>query len=50
MKKKDYMDIVKKAKEYIAAGDIFQANLSQRVSASIGDKVAWDLYKILQIH
>jgi len=48
MKKKDYMDIVKKAKEYIAAGDIFQANLSQRVSAHISDKSPWDLYKILR--
>ena len=48
MKKKDYMDIVKKAKEYIAAGDIFQANLSQRVSAHIGNKSPWNLYKILR--
>jgi anthranilate/para-aminobenzoate synthase component I len=48
MKKKDYMDIVKKAKEYIAAGDIFQANLSQRVSAHISDKSPWELYKILR--
>jgi anthranilate/para-aminobenzoate synthase component I len=47
MKKRDYMDIVKKTKEYIAAGDIFQANLSQRVSAYIGDKNPWKLYRIL---
>jgi anthranilate/para-aminobenzoate synthase component I len=47
MKKNDYMDIVKKAKEYIAAGDIFQSNLSQRVSAYIGDKSPWRLYEIL---
>lgn len=47
MKKDDYMDIVKKTKEYIAAGDIFQANLSQRVSAYIGDKSPWSLYRIL---
>jgi anthranilate/para-aminobenzoate synthase component I len=48
MKKRDYMDIVRRAKEYIAAGDIFQANLSQRVSANIDKKDPWNLYKILR--
>jgi len=48
MKKEDYMDMVKKAKEYIAAGDIFQANLSQRVSAFIGDLRPWSLYTTLR--
>jgi anthranilate/para-aminobenzoate synthase component I len=48
MKQKDYMDIVKRTKEYIAAGDIFQANLSQRVSAHIGSKSPWNLYGILR--
>lgn len=48
MPKQDYMDIVKKAKEYIAAGDIFQANLSQRVSAHIMHKSPWNLYRILR--
>jgi anthranilate/para-aminobenzoate synthase component I len=48
MKKQDYMDIVRRAKEYIAAGDIFQANLSQRVSAHIENKDPWNLYKILR--
>jgi anthranilate/para-aminobenzoate synthase component I len=47
MKKSDYMDIVRRAKEYIAAGDIFQSNLSQRVSAYIEGKSPWRLYKIL---
>jgi len=47
MGKKYYMDIVKKAKKYIKAGDIFQANLSQRVSADIGDVTAWQVYKVL---
>jgi para-aminobenzoate synthetase component 1 len=47
MKKNDYMNIVKRAKEYIAAGDIFQANLSQRVSAHIKNKSPWNLYRIL---
>jgi len=48
LSKKQYMDIVKRAKEYIAAGDIFQANLSLRVSAEIGDTNTWSLYKILR--
>ncbi|MCG2813647.1 MAG: anthranilate synthase component I family protein [Thermodesulfovibrionales bacterium] len=48
MSKEQYMDIVKRAKEYIAAGDIFQANISLRVSADIGDIKPWSLYKILR--
>jgi anthranilate/para-aminobenzoate synthase component I len=48
MKKEEYMDIVSRAREYIAAGDIFQANLSQRVSAHIGNKNPWNLYGILR--
>ncbi len=47
MGKKRYMDIVKRTKEYIKAGDIFQANLSQRVSADIGETPAWEIYKLL---
>ncbi|MEW6715480.1 MAG: anthranilate synthase component I family protein [Nitrospirota bacterium] len=45
--KKDYMDMVVKTKEYITAGDIFQANISQRVSAEIGNIKPWELYKAL---
>ncbi|MDI6801998.1 MAG: anthranilate synthase component I family protein [Thermodesulfovibrionales bacterium] len=48
MSKQQYMNIVRRAKEYIAAGDIFQANLSQRISAYINDKSPWDIYKILR--
>jgi anthranilate synthase component I len=48
MSKDGYESIVKKAKEYIAAGDIFQANLSQRLSAEIPDIDPWSLYKILR--
>ena len=48
IKKEVYMEMVMRAKEYIAAGDIFQANLSQRVSAYIKDKDPWDLYKSLR--
>lgn len=48
MRKEQYMDMVARAKEYIAAGDIFQANLSQRVSAYIGNLSSWSLYKVLR--
>ena len=47
MGKRAYMDIVQRAKEYIRAGDIFQANLSQRVSAHIGDISPWHIYSVL---
>lgn len=46
--KEQYMDMVKKAKEYIAAGDIFQTNLSLRVSADIGNTDPCDIYAILR--
>jgi anthranilate/para-aminobenzoate synthase component I len=48
MRKEEYMDMVKRAKAYIAAGDIFQANLSQRVSAYIGELNPWRLYTVLK--
>lgn len=48
MEKNEYMDMVARAKEYIAAGDIFQANLSQRVSAYIGEQSPWMLYTTLR--
>jgi len=47
MGKKRYKDIVRRTKEYIKAGDIFQANLSQRVSADIGEASEWEIYKLL---
>ncbi|HDK41246.1 MAG TPA: anthranilate synthase component I family protein, partial [Nitrospirae bacterium] len=43
----DYIEMVKRAKDYIKAGDIFQANLSQRVSADISRTGPWDIYKTL---
>ena len=46
--KEKYMDMVRQAKEYIAAGDIFQANLSLRVSADIGNADPCDIYAILR--
>jgi anthranilate/para-aminobenzoate synthase component I len=48
MAKEKYMVIVEKAKEYIAAGDIFQANLSQRISAEIGAADPWRIYEVLR--
>jgi anthranilate/para-aminobenzoate synthase component I len=48
MNKAYYMEMVRKAKEYIAAGDIFQANLSQRISAFVDDVRPWDIYKMLR--
>ncbi len=43
-----YVGMVKKAKEYIAAGDIFQANLSLRVSAELKGKDPWQIYATLR--
>ena len=45
--KEDYIRAVLKAKEYIAAGDIYQVNLSQRFSARIATP-PFALYKILR--
>ena len=39
--------MVRRCKEYIAAGDIYQANLSQRFAAVIGDADPLRLYRIL---
>ncbi len=41
--REDYIKAVQKAKEYIAAGDIYQVNLSQRFSTEI-DMSPYDLY------
>ncbi|MBI5074152.1 MAG: anthranilate synthase component I family protein [Nitrospirae bacterium] len=43
-----YMAMVRKAKDYIAAGDIFQANLSLRLSADIGGVPPLHVYEILR--
>ncbi len=43
-----YMEMVARAKEYIAAGDIFQANLSQRLSAEVKGIDPWDIYCVLR--
>lgn len=46
--KEQYMAMVQRAKEYIAAGDIFQANLSLRLSADIGYADPLVVYEILR--
>jgi anthranilate/para-aminobenzoate synthase component I len=46
--KEAYMAMVGKAKEYIAAGDIFQANLSLRVAAKVGERDPWHIYETLR--
>jgi aminodeoxychorismate synthase component I len=42
--KDQYMDMVKAAKAYIKAGDIFQANLSQRIWSPFDENLSWSLY------
>lgn len=43
-----YLNMVKRAKEYIKAGDIYQANLSQRLSLPLNGAQPFRLYKLLQ--
>jgi len=45
--REDYIQAVLKAKEYIAAGDIYQVNLSQRFSAKVSTP-PFELYKTLR--
>lgn len=45
--KNDFINRVHKVQEYIAAGDIFQCNLSQGFSGQVGDSNA-DYFKIFQ--
>ena len=42
-----YLDAVARVREYIFAGDIFQANLSQRFEAPL-DEPPWALYRRLR--
>jgi len=48
MTQDQFESMVRQCKEYIAAGDIYQANLSQRLSASIPDADPLRLYAILR--
>jgi len=45
--KAHYMDMVRRALSYIAAGDIFQANLSQRFSAPCSEDTLFEIYRRL---
>lgn len=45
--RKGYCNAVERAKEYIAAGDIFQVNLSQRFSLAGKDR-PWDVFRRLK--
>lgn len=46
--KEQYVEAVKRVKEYILAGDIYQANLSQRFSCPLKEN-PWDLYRRLRV-
>jgi aminodeoxychorismate synthase component I len=48
LSRQTFESMVRKCKEYIAAGDIYQANLSQRFSAPLGDADPMRLYSILR--
>jgi len=51
MNQKQYQEAVQTAKEYIAAGDIYQVNLSQKFSAPISsDSDLFSLYQRLRYH
>jgi para-aminobenzoate synthetase component 1 len=43
-----YLDAVARVREYILAGDIFQANLSQRFEAPLTES-PWDLYRRMRV-
>jgi para-aminobenzoate synthetase component 1 len=45
--RRGYLDAVQRVREYIFAGDIFQANLSQRFEADLHES-PWDFYKRLR--
>ncbi len=48
LSKEDYVAMVRRAKEYIAAGDIFQANLSHRFNATFEGPSIFPLYQRLR--
>jgi para-aminobenzoate synthetase component 1 len=45
--RRGYLDAVTRVREYIVAGDIFQANLSQRLEAPL-EEDSWHLYRRLR--
>ncbi|MFC5050717.1 aminodeoxychorismate synthase component I [Rubritalea spongiae] len=48
MEREDYMSKVERIKEYIAAGDIYQVNLTQQFVATIQGGSGWGLYRVLR--
>jgi aminodeoxychorismate synthase component I len=48
MPREAFLSMVLRCKEYIAAGDIYQANLSQRFTAAIGGADPLHLYQVLR--
>jgi len=42
--REEYLERVKKARDYIIAGDIYQVNLSQRFQAPVRQGSAWEIY------
>ena len=44
----EYCSMILKAKEYIRNGDIYQANLSQRFTANVGESNPFDIYRDLR--
>ena len=45
----DYVDVVTRVREYIYAGDVFQANISQRFETPLTEPT-WALYRRLRAH
>jgi para-aminobenzoate synthetase component 1 len=48
MTREEYLAMVQRCKDYISAGDIFQANLSHRFSIPIGENPPLGLYRALR--
>ena len=45
--RQEYMDAINRIKEYILAGDIYQADMTQRFETEMENISPWDLYKRL---
>lgn len=45
--KAGYIDAVRRIKDYIVAGDVYQVNMTQRFRVDVGDLPRWQLYEQL---
>lgn len=45
--RQEYMDAINRIKEYILAGDVYQADMTQRFETDMDNISPWDLYKRL---